>query len=237
MIISGHITAIALKRVLANLNKNVLFSQLDKIAHDFILSAGAQPSFTTVDDYQYTTCITKNSEVVHGIPRPIPANDGDIISVDIGVVYKGLHSDVATTVPVGRIRASTRKFLDVGESTLRRSIDQARVGNTIGDISSTIGENLQSAGYSVVKSLTGHGVGYKLHEEPMIPGFGKKHTGAKIKEGMTLAIEVIYAQGSGEVFCQKDGWTIATVDGSLAALFEQSILVTKNGPIVLTPYL
>lgn len=237
MIISGKIAAQALKRVLANLNTNVLFSRLDKIAHDFILSAGAQPSFTTVDDYQYTTCITKNSEVVHGIPRPIPANDGDIISIDTGAVYKGLHSDIATTVPVGQIPPSTQKFLNVGKSTLSLAIEQARVGNTIGDISSTIGENVQSAGYSVVKSLTGHGVGYQLHEEPMIPGFGKKHTGAKIKEGMTLAIEVIYAQGSGEVLLQKDGWTISTVDGSLAALFEQSILVAKNGPIVLTPYL
>ena len=237
MKISGKIAALALKKVLENIKPNVLLSQLDEIASNFLRKSHAQSSFMTVDDYKWTTCITKNSEVVHGIPRDIPVKNGDIISVDIGAVYKGLHSDMAITVPVGEVSPPVKKFLRCGRSTLEKAIDKAKVGNRIGDISQTLQVNIEGAGYSVVKSLTGHGVGHELHEQPLIPGFGKKHTGPPVLEGMTLAIEVIYAQGSGEVTLGKDGWTISTVDGSLAGLFEKTVLVTKSGPIVLTPYI
>lgn len=237
MKISGKIAAQSLKAVLAHVKPGVLMSQLDRVAKNFIEKSGAQISFTTVDDYKWTTCITKNSEVVHGIPRDIPVKNGDIISVDIGAVYKGMHSDMAITVPVGGIAPKVLKFLRCGRSTLEKAIEKAKVGNRIGDISQTVQENIEGAGYSVVKSLTGHGVGHELHEEPMIPGFGKRHTGPPVLEGMALAIEVIYAQGSGEVSLGKDGWTISTVDGSLAGLFEKTVLVTKSGPIVLTPYI
>lgn len=237
MKISGKITAQALKAVLALVKPGVLMSQLDHVAKNFIEKSGARSSFMTVNDYKWTTCITKNEQVVHGIPRAIPIESGDIVSVDIGAVYKGLHSDMAITVPVGEVSSPVRKFLEVGRSTLEKAIEKAKVGNRIGDISQTLQENIEGSGYSVVKSLTGHGVGHELHEQPPIPGFGKKHTGPPILKGMTLAIEVIYAQGEGEVTLGKDGWTISTVDGSLAGLFEKTVLVAKSGPIVLTPYL
>lgn len=237
MKISGKITAQALKEVLKNVKPGVLMSDLDHVAKNFIEKLGAKSSFTTVDNYKWTTCITKNSEVVHGIPRAIPIESGDIVSIDIGVIYKSLHTDMAITVPVGEVSPPVKKFLEIGRSTLEKAIEKTTIGNRIGDISQTVQANIEGSGYSVVKSLTGHGVGHELHEEPPIPGFGKKHTGPSVLKGMTLAIEVIYAQGSGEVTLGKDGWTISTVDGSLAGLFEQTVLVTKSGPIVLTPYL
>ena len=237
MKISGRIAAVALKKALGNINPDVLCTDLEKIVSSYITKAKAKPSFATVDDYKWATCITLNNQVVHGIPKPVRLKEGDIISVDTGAIYKGLHSDMAITVPVGKVSASTLHFLQIGKKTLAKAIKQARVGNRIGDISSTIQQNIESAGYSIVKSLTGHGIGYELHEEPMVPGFGQNGTGPKIQEGMTLAIEVIYAQGSGEVYLEKDGWTITTQDGSLAGLYEQTIAVAQKGPIVLTPYI
>lgn len=237
MKIAGRITAVALKKVRQNIKPNILCTDLEKIAKSAITRSFAKPSFTTVKDYKWATCITLNSQVVHGIPKPIKLKEGDIISVDTGAIYKGLHSDMAITVPVGKVPASTRRFLEIGKKTLAKAIAQAQIGAKIGDISATIQQNIESAGYAIVKSLTGHGIGYELHEEPMVPGFGKRGTGAEIKEGMTLAIEVIYTQGSGEVYLEKDGWTVTTQDGFLAGLYEQTIAVTRKGPIVLTPYL
>lgn len=237
MKISGRIVAEALKKVQNFIREGVLCTDLEKMTWQTIINSKAKPSFITVEDYKWATCITLNNQVVHGIPKPIKLKEGDIVSVDTGAIYKGLHSDMAITVPVGKVSAPTRRFLQVGKKTLAKAIAQAKVGARIGDISATIQQNIESAGYSIVKSLTGHGVGYELHEDPQVPGFGRKNTGAKIQEGMTLAIEVIYAQGSGEVYLEKDGWTITTQDGSMAGLFEQTIAVTRNGPIVLTPYL
>jgi len=144
---------------------------------------------------------------------------------------------MAKTISVGEISQSTLQFLTIGEEALEEAISQTKIGNRIGDISATIQRKIEGAGYSIVKSLTGHGIGSNLHEEPQIPGFGRNGTGQKILENMTLAIEVIYTQGSGEVVQENDGWTIKSADGSLGGLFEKTILVTKNGPIVLTPYL
>ncbi|MBI3283150.1 type I methionyl aminopeptidase [Candidatus Curtissbacteria bacterium] len=237
MKISGHIASSALKKVLSAVKPGVRTIELDKIANDEIARLGASPSFTTVEDYKWTTCITINEEVVHGIPSTREIKEGDIVSIDTGAIYEGYHSDLATTVPVGEVTQDVRKFLEVGKKTLEKAISEATIGNTIGDISETIQAMIEGAGYGVVKSLSGHGVGRELHEEPQVPGFGKRGYGPKIKQGMTLAIEAIYAQKSGEVFLKKDGWTITTKDGSLGGLFEQTLAVTENGPIVLTPYL
>src|SRR3990167_421952 len=173
----------------------------------------------------------------HGIPSNRVLEEGDIIGIDIGALYKGFHSDLAITVPVGKITQETKKFLDVGRATLDEAINQAVVGNTIGDISATIQNRIEGSGYSIVKSLTGHGVGRALHEEPMVPGFGKKGTGPRLVENMVIAIEVIYTKGSGEVVLEKDNWTISSKDRSIGGLFEQTIAISRNGPIVLTPYL
>src|SRR3989304_9675790 len=237
MRISGKICSEALKKVLAKAKVGAMCSDLDQIAKLEIEKNNASSSFMTVDDYKWTICTTINDQVVHGIPQEQILKSGDVLGVDIGALYKGYHSDMAISIGIGQIGQSARRFLDVGRETLIKAIKQAKIGNTIGDISATIQQGIESASYSIVKSLTGHGVGRKLHEEPMVPGFGKEGKGPKIAENMVLAIEVIYAQGSGEVKLEKDNWTISTLDGSLGGLFEQTIAITKNGPIVLTPYL
>lgn len=237
MKISGKICAKALKKVLENVKPCISCKKLDLIAESEIKSQGATPSFMTVDDYKWTICTTINEQVVHGIPQQTPLKEGDIIGIDIGALYKGYHSDLAITVPVGKVTGETQKFLDVGKKTLKRAIEKAKVGNTIGDISQTIQEGIESGGYSIVESLTGHGVGKNLHEDPLVPGVGRKGQGPKILKNMTLAIEVIYAKESGDVVLDKDGWTISTKDKSLGGLFEQTVLISDNGPIVLTPYL
>lgn len=234
---SGKICARALKKVLENVRPGVKCSDLDKIAFDQITKMGAKPSFMTVDDYKWTICTTVNQQVVHGIPSDRVLEKGDILGIDIGALYKGYHSDLAITVPVGKISKEAQDFLKVGKKALQDAIKVAKVGNKIGDISETIQKNVEGAGYSVVRNLTGHGVGRELHEKPMVPGFGKKGTGPALVENMVLALEVIYAKGSAKVGLEKDNWTISTVDGSLGGLFEQTVALKKSGPIVLTPYL
>lgn len=237
MRISGKIAASALKKALAAVRPGVATIELDQIVQKEVEKLGAKPSFTSVEGYSWTTCITINDQVVHGIPAQRVLAGGDIVSIDTGALYQGYHSDMAITVPVGEIDSEREKFLKVGKKTLEAAIKMAEVGNAIGDISAVIQKTIEQAGYSVVKSLTGHGIGQKLHEEPLVPCFGKRGKGPMILAGMTLAIEAIYAQKSGEVFLEEDGWTITTEDGSLGGLFEQTIVVTENGPIVLTPYL
>ncbi|OGD92520.1 type I methionyl aminopeptidase [Candidatus Curtissbacteria bacterium RIFCSPHIGHO2_01_FULL_41_44] len=237
MKISGKITALALKKVLEQARPGVSCDGLDQIAKHQMEISRAQPSFMTVDGYKWTICTTVNQQVVHGVPTAKELQDGDILGIDVGASYRGFHTDMAKTVAVGNVSKSTQKFLEIGHLTLKKAISQAVIDNRIGDISSTIQGNIEGEGFSVVKSLTGHGIGRQLHEEPLVPGFGKKGSGPKIVENMVLAIEVIYAQGSSEVRLERDGWTISTKDGSLAGLYEQTVAVTRNGPIVLTPYL
>lgn len=237
MKISGIICAQALKKVLENVKPGVTCRELDNIARQEIEKRGATSSFMTVEGYKYTICTTINEQVVHGIPTARKLEEGDILSIDIGALYKGYHSDLAITVPVGKITKDTQTFIDTGKQTLKLALKQVEVGNRIGDISASIQEGIENAGYSIVKSLTGHGVGTGLHEDPMIPGYGKKGTGPVIQENMTLAVEVIYTKGSGEVGVERDNWTITSADGSLGGLFEQTIAVKRSGPIVLTPYL
>lgn len=234
---SGRICAETLRGVLNNVKVGVSEMELDGTAQKLIEAKGASPSFWTVDDYKWTICTTINDQVVHGIPTKRTLAEGDILGIDIGAVYGGFHSDMAITVPVARVSKEAMRFLRVGEETLEKAIAMVRVGNRIGDISSVIQENIEGATYSVVKSLSGHGIGRNLHEEPMVPMFGQRNTGPKILQNMVLAIEVIYAYGSSEVELAQDGWTITTEDGQLAGLFEKTVAVTKDGPIVLTPYL
>ena len=211
--------------------------EVDKVAEGMILEAGGVPSFKMVKDYRWTTCININDGVVHGIPNNVPFEDGDIVSLDIGMFYKGFHSDSAFTVPVGKIPADTERFLEAGRRTLKACIKQAKIGKNITDISKTMQKTLEEAGYNPVRDLTGHGVGRNLHEKPFIPCFydPARHTGEVIKEGAVLAIEVIYCMGSYElVLSGDDDWTISTKDGKIAALFEETVAVTKSGPIVLT---
>lgn len=234
---SGNICSHVLKRVLENVEPGVSCKKLDDIAKTEIERQGASSSFMTVDDYKWTVCTTINEEVVHGIPTNRRLKQGDILGIDLGALYKGYHSDMAFSLGVGNITEEEKRFLQVGGETLKQAIEKAQVGYRVGDISATIQEGIEANGYSVVRNLTGHGIGKKLHEDPIVPCFGKKGTGPKILENMVLAIEVIYTQGSGEVRLEKDGWTITANDGSLGGLFEQTVAIGQNGPIVLTPYL
>jgi len=231
---SGKITAKALAEVAKYIKAGATGLELDSIATRVIKEAGAQPSFRTVEDYQYSICVTRNEMVVHGIPDSKPFREGDVIGVDIGSLYKGFHSDMAETYTVGKVGQDVEKFLQVGKKALKAAIAQAKVGHRIGDISSAIQTTVEEGGYSVVRELVGHGVGRALHEDPLVPGVGKANSGERLQEGIVIAIEVIYNSGKPAVILLSDGWTIATRDGSLSGLYERTIAITKKGPVVLT---
>ncbi len=235
---SGQITASALKKVLENIKVGISGLELDKIAEQEIKRLGGEPSFKTVKGYKWTTCITFNEQVVHGIPTQRVVCEGDLVSIDLGVVYQGWHTDSAWSVLVdgGKIEDRRLKieFLKVGEEALWDGIAKAVDGNRIGDISEAIQKKVEGAGYSVVRSLVGHGVGRALHEDPEVPGFGKVGTGLVLKKGMSLAIEVIYNMGQYGVVLEEDGWTVSSADRSLTGLFEMTVVVKAKKAEVLT---
>ncbi len=234
---SGKIAAKALKASLEAAKPGVSGLELDKIAAEMIYSNKGDLSYKTVPGYKWATCVTLNEQVVHGIPTERKIEEGDLVSVDLAAMYEGWHTDTAWTVLVGKDDEDKSRFLKVGEEALFLGIKQAVEGNTIGDISSAIQERVENqAGYHVVRSLVGHGVGKKLHEDPQVPGYGKKGTGLLLEEGMTLAIEVIYAKGTGKVALDDDGWTYSSADGSLSGLFEMSVLVKKKEAEILTDW-
>ncbi|MGB9706690.1 MAG: type I methionyl aminopeptidase [Microgenomates group bacterium] len=221
-------------QVLKKIRPGVKLSQLDKLAEELIKKQGGFPSFKTVKGYNWATCINVGSGVVHGIPGDYQIKEGDLLSLDMGMLYGGFHTDMARTFWV---RSQKSKFLKIGERALRMAIKAARLGNRVGHISEAIEKEIKKAGFSPIEALTGHGVGQKLHEEPQIPCFvkGKINQTPLLKPGMTLAIEVIYAEGKPDLVLENDGWTVKTADSSLAGLFEDTILVTKKSPIILTP--
>ena len=215
---------------------------IDNLAEKLIAREGGTPSFKTVKGYHWATCLCVNEAVVHGVPSDVLLTEGDMLTIDVGLLYKGFHTDTAWTKIVTsnetKVTSDKIRFLHTGEEALTKAITQAREGNHVGDISRVIQTTIEGAGYHIVHSLVGHGVGKKLHEEPQIPGFLKKGELAKTPElhaGMTLAIEVIYARGSGGVTYESaDGWTIKTSDKSDSAVFEHTITVTSDNPVILT---
>jgi methionyl aminopeptidase len=214
--------------------------EVDALADKLIKQKGAEPGFKKVEGYHNATCLSTNEVVVHGIPSPYVLKEGDIIGVDCGVYYKGFHTDMAETVKIGTKKdEAVDKFLTVGKKALEAGIRQARVGNHVGDISKAIQDIVEvQNGYSVVRNLVGHGVGEELHEDPEIPGYllGRIEKTPLLKEGMVIAIEVIYNMGGPDLaFANNDGWTLQSKDGSLAGLFERSVAITANGPLIITP--
>ncbi len=195
---------------------------------------GYRPSFNS-EAYPAAICASVNEEVVHGLPsKRRVLREGDIVSVDVGVMLKGFFGDGAATFAVGEISDEARRLMEVTEQALHRGIEQARPGNRVGDISCAVQGCVEANGYSVVREYVGHGVGREIHEDPPIPNFGPCSEGPGLVEGMTIAIEPMVAMGSGEVVVKPDGWTACTRDGSLAAHFEHTIAVTENGPEILT---
>lgn len=237
---SGRILSETLWEVLKHVKVGVSEIELDTMAEKLIREKGGEPGFQKVPGYKHATCISTNEVVVHGIPTDYKLKAGDIIGIDCGVYYKGFHTDMAQTV---RVQSSNKtdeidRFLAVGKQALQAGIKQAKPGNHVGDISKAIQGFVEAQnGYSVVRSLVGHGVGRELHEDPEVPGYliGKIEKTPLLKEGMVIAIEVIYNMGGPEVvFANRDGWTLKTEDDSLAGLFERSLAITKNGPLILT---
>lgn len=235
---SGKIAGSALKRSIDCIKIGISELEVDKEAMEEIYKLGGDLSYKTVPGYKFATCITVNKQVVHGIPTDRKFMDGDLASVDLAVVYKGWHTDCAWTILVGQGSSvkdqEKKKFLEVGEEALWDGIAKALDGNKVGDISNAIQTKVEGAGYSVVRSLVGHGVGKSLHEDPEIPGYGEAGKGMVLKSGMSLAIEVIYAMGRHEVMLEDDNWTYATEDGSMSGLFEMTIIVGKQRAEVLT---
>lgn len=234
----GRILAEVLNEVLKHAKPGVSGLELDELAERLICEKGGEPGFKKVRNYKHALCVCVNDIVVHGIPTDYRLKEEDVVTIDCGVYYKGFHTDMAETLRVSIQNSDTvDRFLNTGKRALEEAIKQAKVGNRVGHISKTIQEIVEGAGYSVVRTLVGHGVGRKLHEEPEVPGFlaGSISKTPMLLEGMTLAVEVIYNMGRSEVvYANDDGWTIKTKDGSLSGVFERTIVITKEGPLVLT---
>lgn len=208
--------------------------ELDALADRIIREGGGVPSFLGYKGYPNATCISANDTVVHGIPNATVLQEGDIVSLDFGVILDGWHSDSAWTFPVGAISQDAQKLLNVTKECLAQGMAKARIGGRVGDISSAVQRYAEGQGYGVVRDLVGHGIGLKLHEPPNVPNFGKAGTGVVIKEGMTMCIEPMINQGTAKVNFLKDGWTVKTADGKLSAHFEHTVAVTREGLEILT---
>jgi methionyl aminopeptidase len=209
---------------------------LDKVAEEFIRDNGAIPGFLGMYDFPNTLCTSANDAVVHGIPNNIPLKDGDIISVDCGVLMNGFYGDVAYTFEVGEVKPEIKKLLEVTKECLKRAIEQAVVGNRIGDIGFAVQNHAEENGYGVVRELVGHGLGRDLHEEPQVPNYGKRGNGLQLKEGMVIAIEPMINLGKRNVKEHEDGSTIVTVDGLVSAHFEHDVAIRKGKAEILSTH-
>ncbi len=235
MRLSGRILRQVHQAVEAAVKPGATTMDLERVAEAKIRELGAKPAFKGYNDYPACLCTSVNNEVIHGIPSEKKVlQDGDIVSVDCGVILDGYYSDAAVTYPVGKLSAETRKLLDVTKASLEQAIQEAQVGSTIGDIGAAVQEMCEAEGFGVVRDFVGHGICKSMHEDPQVPNYGKRGKGQKLKPGMVLAIEPMINAGSADVKVLKDGWTAVTVDGSMSAHFEHTVAITKDGPVVLT---
>lgn len=236
---SCKIVAETLQLVKSNIKPGVTTLELDKIAEDYIRSNNAVPAFKgyvqgPLIPFPGSICASIDEEVVHGIPGSRTLKEGEIITIDVGVLKNNFFGDAALSVPVGKISDEKIKLLDITEKSLHLGIGQANANNRVHDISNAVQEYVEANGFSVVRELCGHGVGKFLHEDPSVPNFGKKGTGAKLKNGMTLAIEPMVNLGKYYVKTKPDGWTVITEDGLPSVHFEHTILINNNNPEILT---
>lgn len=231
---SSRIVAEVLKKLTKLIKPGVTTAELDKIAEEMIRKRGGTPAFKGYKGFPATICASINEEIVHGIPGFRVVKEGDIISVDIGVEYKGFFGDSAITVAVGEISSDIHKLLRVTREALFKGIEKVRAGNRLSDISHAVQSHVEKNGFSVVRDFVGHGIGSNLHEEPQIPNFGKPKQGPRLKPGMVLAIEPMVNMGTFEVEVQEDNWTAVTRDGQPSAHFEHTIIVTDGEPEIIT---
>jgi methionyl aminopeptidase len=212
--------------------------ELDALAEDLTLGKKAVPAFKGYSVagriFPRCLCVSINEEIVHGIPSHRALREGDIVGLDYGVIFEGFYGDSAVTVGIGKVSEEAKRLMEVTERALYRGIDQLYAGRRLGDLGFAVQQTAESAGYSVVRAFVGHGIGKKLHEEPPVPNYGEPDRGMRLKEGMVLAIEPMVNAGGHEVEIKEDGWTAVTKDGSLAAHFEHSVAITKEGPFILS---
>mgnify|MGYP002510727522 FL=1 len=233
---SNQLVGKTLAEVAKHIRVGVTTLELDKIAEDFIRSNGAVPGFLGYGGFPNTLCVSVNDQVVHGIPSNYALKEGDIVSVDCGVLQNGYYGDSAYTFCVGKVDEKVKKLLEITKESLSLGIDSAQHGNRIGDIGFAIQQHCQKAGFSVVRKLVGHGVGKNLHEDPEVPNFGKRGQGVLLKEGMVIAIEPMINMGNRDVVQEKDGWTIRTIDRKPSAHFEHTIAVRKGKAEILSTF-
>jgi methionyl aminopeptidase len=233
---SGHIVRQVLDTVKSMVRAGVSTMDLERVAEEKIKELGAKPAFKGYYDYPCVLCTSVNNEIIHGIPSEKRVlKDGDIVSIDCGVVLDGYYGDSAITVPVGGTLApELKKLLEVTEESLKKAIQEVRLGKTVGDVGAAVQEHVEANGFSVVRDFVGHGIGTRLHEDPQVPNFGVRGHGTRLREGMVLAIEPMVNAGQPGARVLDDKWTAVTEDGSYSAHFEHTVAVTRNGPLVLT---
>jgi len=231
---TGRVVAETIAHVGERIEPGVTTGELDQIAEDYIRSAGGVPTSQGYRGYPAAICISPNDMVVHGIPGRYVVAEGDLVTIDVGVTLDGFIADSAYTFGVRPVAAEAQRLLDVGRQALVTGIAQARPGNRVGDISAAVQSYVEKQGFSVIRSLVGHGVGRSYHEDPHIPNFGEPGRGPLLSEGMTLAIEPMITAGRADVYVHDDEWSISTEDGSLAAHFEHTVAITADGQRILT---
>ena len=232
---SAKIAALAMERMLKAARPGISTKALDAIAYDTIIQAGAKPNFKGYHGFPYTICASVNEEVVHGFPGTRKLREGDILSIDMGAVYHGYHSDMARTIGIGEISEEAQRLIDVTKESFFQGMKNAVAGNHIADISAAIQDYVESCGMEVIRDLIGHGIGQNLHEAPDVPNFVGHKRGCILKPGMTLAVEPMVSLTEQHVRVLDDGWTAVTKDGCLAAHYENTIAITENGePEILT---
>ena len=231
---AGKILADTLKLIEQNIYVGQTSAQLNQLAYDYITSCGAKPSFLGYEGFPYTICASVNEEVVHGFATDIPLKDGDIISIDCGVNFKGYHADAARTFPVGIVDGKVLKLIEDTKQSFFEGIKDIRAGCKLGNISHKIQVYLEQRGYGVVRELVGHGIGTNLHEDPMVPNYGSYNSGVVLKNNMTLAIEPMSTLGKRNVVLAHNGWTVFTEDGLPSAHYENTVIITDDGVEIIT---
>lgn len=231
---AGRITARALDAVSSAVRPGATTADLDAIAEDVIVKAGARPAFKGYHGFPATLCTSVNDQVVHGIPGGRVLKEGEIVSVDCGAIVDGYYGDSARTFPVGQVSAEANRLMDVTKRSLEAGIARCRPGMRLYDVSAAVQDVAEAAGFSVVREYVGHGIGRSMHEDPQVPNYGKAGTGPTLRTGMVLAIEPMINAGAADVRSLDDGWTVVTLDGAMSAHFEHTVAVTEDGPLVLT---
>lgn len=231
---AGKITALAREEGSLLVKEGVTTKQIDKKIREVIAKHGGTPSFLGYGGFPAAACVSVNEEVIHGIPSNRVLKEGDIVKIDVGVIYKGYQGDCAATIPVGKVSPEAEKLIAVTKESFFKAIEKAVAGNRIGDIGFAVEDFVTQQGFSVVRDFVGHGIGRQMHEDPSVPNFGRPGHGVLLREGMTLAIEPMVNAGTWKVKVLSDGWTVVTIDGRLSAHYENTVAITSNGPEILT---